>query len=147
MTLLQTIEQANTAAGIKTFSFARIDEFNSFLQSFNELDVPAHVIVPFQTNGVWLNGMRKVVVPLQGWVLTRLHEDTNNFRSKEIECDYMDPMRKLARNFLREVINSDLTDPEVEQISDTIRPEYAFLNYHLFGVSYTCNWPVIQSVC
>lgn len=56
-------------------------------------------------------------------------------------------MRELAEKFLVSVINSDLTDSEVEDVSYSITPEYMFLAAHLFGVSYTINWPVSGTIC
>lgn len=144
MTLLQAIEQANIAAEIRTFRFANIREFQAFMDTFNELEYPCHVVVPFTNNGVWLNGRRKAVVPLQGWVLTRIEEDTSNFRSREVEERYLEPMRMMCKQFLYELINSDIIDAEVNEITDTIRPEYAFLTANLFGVSYQVNIPIAE---
>lgn len=149
-TPLQVIEQANQDAGITAPVFASLKEFNSFIDSFNELDYPANVIIPFQNNGTWLNGRRKGVIPLRGWILTPLQEDPNNYRTAKIESEYLAPMRKKAKAFIRSVIDSDLTDTEIESITDQIIPEYGFLqnvNRPLFGVQYILNWPVVESIC
>lgn len=151
MTILEHIEQANDAAQIRSFRFARIDEFNAFMQSFTFNDYPCNVLEPFTTSGVWLNGRTKTTVPMRGWVLKRINQDTTNFRTASVESEHLAPMRDLAKAFIKNLLSStdaeDVVDPEVEEVSFTIRPEYAFLADHLFGVSYTINLPVREGIC
>ena len=146
-TILEAIEEANDAADIKTFSFANIKEFNAFLESFNFDDYPVNVVVPFTVNGTVTNNRTKDVVPLQGWVITRIETDTVNIRSAKAEKEFLSHMRAKARDFVIAVLNSDITDPEVENVTYSIRPEYAFLSSSLFGVSYTMNWPISEGIC
>jgi hypothetical protein len=146
MTILETIEEANESADIRTFRFANLQEFNAFMDSFSFDEYPINILVPFTDNGTWVGGRRKGVIPLQGWVLTKITEESVNIRSKSVEEHYIAPMRALAKKFIFSVINSDLTDSEVEPITDSIKPEYAFLNQRAFGVSYTMNWPFSESV-
>jgi hypothetical protein len=103
--------------------------------------------VPYTISGVLKNNRKKKVIPLRGWALTRIAEDTNDWRSINLETDYIQPMRAMAEKFLVSIANSDLTDSEVEDISYSITPEYMFLPAHLFGVSYTINWPVSGKIC
>jgi len=153
MTILEQIQQANDAIGIgvKQFRFADISEFNQFNLSFVFEDYPCHVVQPFTTSGVWLNGRTKTTVPINGWFLRRIATDTVNFRAAEIESNYMQPMRELAKAFIKNILSSseadDLVDPEVDEVGFTIRPEYAFLKDHLFGVSYTIHLPVREGIC
>jgi hypothetical protein len=147
MTVLQTLEQANKDAGIKKMIFADIREFNSFVDSFNFIEFPMNVIVPFTDNGTWNNGFRSGILALQGWVLTRVPEDTNDYRSLEMEERYLADMRLLAKKFIGSLIESDLRNIEVQAISDSVKPEYAFLNMHTFGVSYTLNLPIKERIC
>lgn len=148
MTLLETVEQANKDAGIGKLIFAQIQEFNTFVDSFNFIEFPMNVLVPFTENGNWNStGIRKGTIPFQGWVLTRISEDTNDFRSSEVEKRYLADMRLLAKKFIGQVIASDLRDTEITNITDSIRPEYAFLNMHTFGVSYTFNLPIREMIC
>jgi len=147
MTLLAAIQGANNNAAIPTLAFASLQEFNSFMDSFSYSQYPVNVVVPWTSNGTTLNGRRKAVVPLQGWVLRRVSEDTNNWRSIAVESAYLDPMRVLAIRFIRNLLDEDIIDPEVESVTDVIRPEYAFLSAGLFGVSYTVNLPINQTVC
>lgn len=148
MTELEVIEEANESADIRTFRFADISEFNAFMDSFNFDEYPINILVPFDNNGTWVGGRRKAVIPLQGWVLTKITEDTVNVRTQKAEHDYIAPMRTKAKKFLFAVMNSDLTDTDsqVQSITDSIRPAYAFLNQRAFGVSYRLNWPISETV-
>jgi len=151
MTILQAIENANTTAGIRNFRFANIAEFNSFMDSFKFEDYPMHVVEPFTTPGIWLNGRMKATIPLRGWILKRIPQDTVNYRSKQIEELHLAPMRAYAKAFIKAILSSeeadDIIDPEVEEVSFTIKPEYAFLPVQSFGVSYTLNLPIKESIC
>lgn len=147
MTFLQAIQQATADADIHKLSFANIKEFNSFLDSFNFSDFPVNVVVPFEDNGIHTNGRRKSTIPLQGWILTRVREEPLDLRSLKAEHDYIEPMRALAKQFLSRLLDTDLIDPEVQNVPDKIRPEYAFLSAHLFGVSYNMNVPISETIC
>jgi len=153
MTILEAIQQANTAVGIgiKQFQFADLTEFNAFNKSFETGLYPCHVMEPFTTSGVWLNGRVKLTVPLRGWILKPIPKDSTNFRKIELESLYLEPMRALAKSFIKNLLSSDeaddVIDPEVDDVPFTIRPEYAFLADHLFGVSYTIQLPVREGIC
>ncbi len=147
-TILETAEQANIDAGIRTLSFANLQEFQSFMDSFTFQEWPVNVLVPFTVNGTtnMNTGIRKAVVLLQGWVLTRVPEEPNDYRSKAYEAKYLNPMRVLAKKFIKSMVNSDIVDRDVDSISDAIVPEYMFLNAHTFGVSYTLSLPIRDNV-
>lgn len=148
-TILEAIEAANEAAEIRTFSFADIREFNSFNDSFKFEEYPCHVVVPFTINGEFDQDIQSAakVVPLSGWLLTRISEDTNDVRKVEIERKYMEPLRRQLLSYLNELRQSDIVNSEVKKITFTIRPEYHFLKDHLFGPSYTINLPLQSRVC
>jgi hypothetical protein len=146
-TIIEELKSATKDAGFKDLSFANLQEFNSFMDSFNFLDYPRNIIVPYNLNGTLKNNRKKKVIPLQGWALLRIKEDTNDYRSVKLEADYIQPMRVLVEKFLVQIANSDLTDSEVEDISYSIKPEYMFLSAHLFGVSYSINWPIRANIC
>ena len=147
MTILQAIQEANTAAGIKNLAFADLTEFNSFKDGFNELDYPINVVVPFTVNSLFLNNRIKDSVLIRGWVLTRLREDTNDFRRIKIEPDYINPMRIAAKKFVRRLLDSEVIDSEVEGVNASFVPEYQFLDAHLFGVSYSFTLPTKSHIC
>ena len=150
MTILEAIQAANTTAiGAYSLSFANLREFQSFMDSFEFDDYPRNIVLPFDSNGTTNeNGIRKATIPLQGWVLTRISEDTNDWRSLAMETAYLEPMRDLAIQFLKALYQTEVIDHMRSQtITDVIRPEYMFLNAHLFGVNYTVQLPVIQNVC
>lgn len=148
-TILQALEQANSDAEIRTFAFADIREFNSFNDSFKFEEYPVNVVLPFSISGN-LNQDQvavKQVVAINGWILTRISEDTNDVRKKDLEAKYMEPMRHLAKLFMKSLAESDIVDSEVTQLAYTIRPEYYFLKDHLFGCNYTINLPIQARVC
>lgn len=148
MTLLEALTEANNGIpGVKGLSFANIQEFASFQDSFNFQDYPRNVIVPIVLDGTIAGNRTKEVINLQGWMITRINQDTNDYRSVKIEPDVIAPMRAAARKFIIAVANSDLTDPEVENISYRIGSEYQWLHSHLFGVFYTMRWPVYGKLC
>jgi len=146
-TVLQAIQEANTTAGITTLAFANAQEFQSFMDKYEYSQYPVNLVLPFTVAGTNLNGRRKQVVTITGYVLRRVPEDTNDWRTLPVETAYIDPMRVLAIKFIRALLDTDIMDPEVEAVGDTIRPEYMHTSGHLFGVSYTINLPTINNVC
>lgn len=150
MSVLTALQAANTQAGITGLSFANLQEFNSFMDSFQFTDYPRNIVVPFNLDGIFLNNRAKTTINIHGWVLTRITQDTNDWRSLQLEPLYIDPMRTLAMKFIKALINNedDITiDPEIEPVRFNIKPEYMFLPAHLFGVSYSVNLPGIDHVC
>lgn len=149
MLLIEALELASKNAGIRTLSFANLQEFQAFQNSFSFEEYPVNVVIPFTINGqITLNtGLNNDVLPLQGWILTRIKGSPTDYRSRQIEIDYMEPMRRLAKKFFRELSQLDIIDPEVQTISYTVRPEYMFLNNLAFGISYTANIPLSKTVC
>lgn len=147
VTILDAIKTANTDAGIKHLSFANLTEFNSFKDGFNFLDYPINVVVPFTINSQYLGNRIKNSVQIRGWMLTRIKQDTNDWRSVKLEVDYIEPLRKLAMTFVQRLIYTDIVDPEQETINATFVPEYQFLDAHLFGVSYSVNLPTSLKIC
>lgn len=148
-TIIDAVTEANTLAGIRTLSFANLKEFQSFMDSFTFQEYPVNILVPFTVNGTtnMQTGIRKAVVPLNGWVLTRASEDPNDYRTALVESKYLTPMRTLAKKFIKNLLNTDIVDRDVDSISDTLIPEYKFLNAQTFGVSYTINLPIRDNVC
>ena len=149
MTILEAIEEANREAGIDYFSIANIKEFQSFMDSFEYAEYPRNIVVPFTLSGNYNTNTfnNKSTVNIQGWIIQRIQEDTNDWRTAEVEVNYLEPLRTLAKGFLGKLVQTEIVDSEVQNISFNIRPEYAFLNAHLFGVGYTINLPIVQNVC
>lgn len=147
MTIKEALQAANDVTTAKVFAFADIREFNSFQNSFEDLEYPINVVIPVQVSGNVVGNRYKETALIQGWFLTRIHDHTNDYRSAEIEDVYINPMRENARKFLQELRRQDIYDSEVEEVSHTIIPEYMFLANHLFGVSYTINLPITGKVC
>lgn len=148
MTILEAIEEANSSADIRNFKFARLDEWNSFIDSFEFQDYPAHLLVPFDVPFTFKDPKRHSVIPLQGWILTRISEDADDFRTSKVESVYLEPMRQIAFKFLKYLQRTSIIDDDgTVTINGVIKPEYGFLSTRLFGVSYTINLPIIQGVC
>jgi hypothetical protein len=147
MTVIEIFQQASDDAGFKGVSYANLQEFNGFMDSFTFLEYPRNVIVPYTLNGRLKNNRKKKVIPVQGWALTRIAQDTNDWRSLDLERDYIANLREMAEKFMISLASSEITDPEVEDIPFSVKPEYMFLAAHLFGVSYTIQWPVTGKIC
>lgn len=151
MTLLEALQEANNAVkGIKGLSFANIQEFNSFQDSFNFNDYPRNVVTPIVLNGTLVSQRvtrATEIIRLEGWMITRIDQDTNDYRSVKIEPDFIAPMRAAARKFIIKLSESDITDPQADTITYRIQSEYQWLSTHLFGVFYQMNWPVKASIC
>lgn len=146
-TILQALEQAHKDAHIKTpLQFVKIDEFQAFLDSFNFDEFPVNVIVPFTNNGNRTDSRRKATVPLQGWMLVEIDDDTINVRTAKAYHDYVEPMTNLAIKFLTRLLEQDIIDAEVSNVTDSITPTFAFLSKRLFGVQYTMNIPIMENV-
>lgn len=146
MTILEAIELANKNAGIPLGLFADIAEFNRFFESGKADQYPLNLTVPFTVNGKNVQGIRHAVVPLEGWILTQLKQAPEDVRSYQVERDYIEPMRRIAAKFLKELTKTDIIDPQAvaSGIRDSIKYEYAFTNHLLFGVSYRIDLPIVQ---
>jgi hypothetical protein len=147
MTILEAIQEAHCKTNVRELAYADIREFQTFLSSFEYENYPVNIVVPVSENFEFLNNRLKTVLPIEGWILTRIESDTYNFRSIDIEKEYLEEMRRQAKKFVWALINSEIVDPEVEEITGTIQPVYQFTQQHLFGVSYTINLPVVSGVC
>ncbi len=147
ITVLQAIQEANTAAGITTLAYANSQEFKAFMDKFAFTDYPVNLVLPFTVNGSILNGRTKDTITITGYVWKRVPEDGNDWRTLAVETSYIDPMRTLAKKFLKGLLDTDIIDPEVEAVAYTTSPEYAETSSHLFGVKYTIQLPTVLNVC
>ena len=148
MSLLDALQEANQIDGIKGLSFINLEHEHAILvDSFEFLDWPRNIVAPPIITGILKNNRAKEIVTITGFMVTRINQDTNDYRSVQIEPDFIAPMRAAARKFIIGLANSELTDPEVEDISYTITSQYRWLANHLFGVYYTCRLPVRHKLC
>ena len=146
-TVLGAIQEANTTAGITTLAYANSQEFKAFMDKFAFTDYPVNLVLPFTVNGSVLNGRTKDTITITGYVWKRVPEDGNDWRTLSVETAYIDPMRTLAKKFIKALLDTDIIDPEVEAVGYTTSPEYAETSGHLFGVRYTIQLPTILNVC
>ncbi|MEY4931160.1 MAG: hypothetical protein RI909_1884 [Bacteroidota bacterium] len=144
--ILTAIQAANPSEC--TFAFASIQEFQSFTDKYSFSDYPVNVVFPFDIAGTSDNntGVRKAVVTIDGFIFTRVSEDTNNYRTLTME-DVIDPLRELAIDFIQNLSASSIVNKNITTISDSIRPVYQELPDHFFGVRYKVQLPIIQNVC
>lgn len=147
MSILEAIQEANADIAVRGLTFANLQEWNSFADSFTFEEYPRNIVVPFTVNSIYLDNRIKDTAIIQGWMITRIDEDTNDWRSVLLEPKYMDPMRQLAKKFIRRLLDTDIIDPEVQNVSARFVPEYMWLSKHLFGVSYTVNLPLVSRIC
>jgi hypothetical protein len=149
MTILEAIKQANTAAEIPNFSFANLQSFNSFhVDSFNYEDWPRNVVAPFTIQGTFDGGPHtSETLIIEGFIVRRINQDTNDWRHESVEPDFIEPMRVMARKFIRKLLDSDIVDPQRNAAGYTIQAEYMLLNSHLFGVGYRAQIPIMKNVC
>lgn len=149
MSLLEALQEANNAVdGIKGLSFINLEHEHSILvESFEYLDWPRNIVAPPSVRGTLKNNRSKEIIPISGFMVTRINQDTNDYRSVQIEPEFIAPMRNAARKFIISLANSDLTDPEVEDITFTIDSQYRWLANHLFGVVYSMRWPIRKGLC
>jgi len=147
-TLLSAVEWSHQQAGMKptSFKFAKVDEFKEFQDSFNFNDYPAHCVLPFSTKLTWLNGRIKTVAPMEGWIVKRIPQEAVDYRSRKVEELYLQPMRKIAKDYFRNLLDCEIIDQEVTPINITILPEYMWLPDNLFGVSYKADIPILEQV-
>lgn len=138
------------------FVYANLFEANG------DLDIPSQsegkniifVYVPplENTDETELNPLIYTTFPLQFFLLKKLQLPTVDYKSKDVQPD-IDEMRELAREFIH-----SLNDENVVTKGTTINgkvmdgidkwkmlTEYAFLDYHLFGVSVQCDVPIMEN--
>lgn len=147
MTILEALDEANESADLRSFRFANLSEFNKFMESFSFEDYPCNVIAPVETRQEWESNRIHEIAVIQGWMLLRIESDTTDLKTREAEKLYIQPMRALAKKFLRYLLDTDIIDPEVEKVTSSIKPEYALLSARVFGVSYTMNLPIAEGIC
>jgi hypothetical protein len=149
MTILEAIEEANTAAGITGCDYANLKEFQSYVDKSGFNEYPINIVLPVPISGSYSTETfnAKSVVVITGFILRRIAEDTNDWRSVSIETTYMEGIRDFFMTYLAKIADTEIVDKEVQTIRYSNNPEYAFLNNHLFGIRYTINLPVVQNVC
>lgn len=148
MTLLQAVQEANELAFAlpDRLAFANLTEFNSFVDSFTFPEYPINLVIPFTVNSEFIPPFTKDTAIIRGYMLTRIEQDTNDWRSPEIETLYIQPMRDLVKQFVKNLLLTEVIDNS-RNATLSMSPEYMFLHPHLFGVMYSINLPVIQKVC
>ncbi len=149
MTLLDTLIDCAKKANCRSVVYANMateQEFQAIIEKFKFEEYPLMLIEQITSNGTYsaTTGMREAVVPLTGYVLTRLKEDTLNYRMHKLESEVIHPMKNIAKAFTRRVVVSGIINPS-GTVSDTITAAYQVTNKHLFGARFSISLPVIDA--
>lgn len=91
------------------------------------------------------------IFPLQFFLMRKLNLTTIDYKSKDVEPT-IDEMRELSREFIHSLNEEDIIEKgntvngKVRDGIDSwkITSEYAFFDHHLFGVSVTCDVPIME---
>lgn len=147
MSTTQTFEDI-TKEVCASFMIANIFEANfrmdTFLQSAN---YPVHILLPYDVRDViGENGVRRTVLPLEGFFLTKIDNPTIDYVTGEADKVAIEPMRALARKYFDKLSVNSIINNEVENIAVQYLPTYAIYDVHIFGVNYRCDLPVIESI-
>lgn len=150
MTLLQAIQSANTATGYDSDQLrfvATEQEFNSYIDGIGYSSMPYNVVLAPTFSGARTSSRNVATVNITGFFFRRIAEDTNDFRSIEIEDTIMQPIRAAALKFINALLDTDIIDPEVDRVAWRLEPRYQSLATHYFGYYYTVTLPVTETVC
>jgi hypothetical protein len=151
MTILEAIKEANAKANVRTFRFSDLRSEESFwLTGGNVEDLPVHILVPFEQRWNWVGNRIKISAEFNGWFLTNIKQDINDYKKEDIELLFLEPMRKLCRVYFKHLFNTQpsIIDPEENASPILVAPEYQFINHGaLFGISYRATIPFVSSIC
>lgn len=105
-------------------------------------------IPPFENTDTYSdNGLIHTVFPLQFFMMKRLKHKTIDYASSDVEPT-IDEMRELAREFIHDLDGNDIVEsggPAQGITSVKYISEYAWADYHLFGVSAQCDVPIMEN--
>lgn len=148
MTLLSALEEITDGlTDIKTLLNADLYEANALADAMNAASYPLVLLLPVPiTDTPGRSGALKSTVDLQLFFLDKSTNDyTIDYSGAAIETDFIEPMRLLARRFIHKLNEHEIIDPESEGIeARTYTPEYSLFDAHMFGVSVTCQVPMME---
>lgn len=148
MNLLDVLFDCAKKANCRTVIYQNLpwQGIESVIESYRAEEFPLMIIEQITNNGTYSSttGMRDAVIPLTGFVVTRLKEDTVQYRMQKIEAGIVRPMGKIFKDFTRKIIASGIINP-AGTVTDSFTGAYQVTNQHLFGVSFTISLPIIDS--
>jgi hypothetical protein len=147
MTLLSAIEEIKSEmTDIKTLLNADLFEANQLADALLSSEYPMILLLPIpivDTPGS--SGVLKSTVDLQLYFLNRGTDITPDYSGANIETNFIEPMRKYARQFIHKLNKHAIIDPETRGIeARTYTPEYGLFDAHTFGVSVRAQVPIIE---
>jgi len=132
----QVLKDSASCLSVKVrYVFADLDESNATIfDSVGAGEFPVMLVIPFDiVDGNRENGVVKSTSEMDILFLTRIPQATIDIPSDEIETKMVDPMRKLAREFVN-VLDKDDIMFEEGITSATYRSVHkAMMDSHLYG--------------
>ena len=150
MTLLETFEDiaANQLSSVVTVIYADMPKADNLINRLKTAEFPVLVIVPYKVSDhKSKSGLMKSKIPFDAFMLTRVTQPTVDFDHKHIEAVAIEPMRTLARAFIKKFNASDIIDKETNGVEDaTYDPTYSSGDAQLHGVHITATLPVLEDI-
>jgi hypothetical protein len=146
-TLLSAIEEIKAEmTDIKTLLNADLFEANQLADALLSSEYPMILLLPIpivDTPGS--SGVLKSTVDLQVFFLNRGSDITVDYSGSKIETEFIEPMRKYARQFMNKLNSHKIIDPETRGIeARTYTAEYSLFDAHTFGVSVRAQVPIME---
>jgi hypothetical protein len=147
---LESFEKASCEAGVVTTIYAATLEARreafEIMKKYSAEQFPVNLMFPFEAAGDWTTGRRKAVIALSGYILTPLKSKTITYRTRQIEDEFVYPMKVINMKFSKEINGSAIKDA-TRPLTDRIRPAYQVENPQWFGTFYTITVPILETVC
>jgi len=148
--VLETFEQASSEAGVVTTIYAATLEARreafEIMKKYTFEQFPVNLMFPFESAGDWSTNRRKAVIALSGYILTPIKSKTITYRTREIEDEFIFPMKVINIKFVKKINASQIKDA-TRAITDRIRPAYQVENPQWFGTFYTIQIPIVEASC
>lgn len=147
MTLLTALEEVRSEmTDIKTLLNADMFEANMLADKLLTSEYPMILLLPIpivDTPGS--SGALKSTVDLTLYFLKRGTDITPDYSITDIESNFIEPMRLLARRFMHKLNKHKIIDPETKGIeARTYNAEYGLFDAQTFGVSVRCQVPIME---
>lgn len=148
MDLVNEIETAAASTANKlTVVYANLLEANLGLDKITRDEYPVLVVLPPIVNDVkGTSGLWESVVDFNGFILFKdFDAKTSEYKTKEAEQRFVQPSRKIGRQFFNKLSQSQIINKATRGIvAVTYNPTYGEFDAHLHGVVVRCNIPIIE---
>lgn len=148
MDLVNEIESAASAIVNKlTVLYANAQEANLGLDKVKREQYPVLVVLPPIVSDVkGTSGLWQSTVDFNAFILFKdFDAKTNDYVTRDAEQKFVQPGRKIARQFFNKLSLSDIIDKSTRGIDRvTYNPTYGEFDAHLHGVVIRCNIPIVE---